>query len=518
MTSFPSTDWPLSSLSSLPLGTIGLLTGVVMVILISLARVSPRPSGRPRARAGGQSLRRDWLANLVHDGRARSGATWARNRDLRPLVVPGPVPGRLVLGRSSRRWIAAEVAQSVIVIGPTQSHKTTGFAVPALLEWEGPVVATSVKIDLVRDTLAWRERRGQVWLYDPTGSTGLPAARWSPLAASRTWVGARRTAAGLCGTARSHAGGPAEADFWFALAAKLLAPLLLAAACGGRCMADVVRWVDEQEVDEVVTLLEMAGAVQAIQAARATWMREERQRSSVYTTAEAVLEAFADPTVAASSTWSEIDPGRLLDGGTHTLYACAPAHEQRRLQPVFAALVDQVLASAYDQVTRTGRPLTPPLLVVLDEAANIAPLADLDTLAATAAGHGIQLVTVWQDMAQIVARYGERAATVVNNHRAKVVLSGISDPSTLDHVSRLVGEEEFSQASTTSDRRGGRSTTQSQSSRRLAPADALRRIQPGHGVLVYGHLPPCRLRLRPWYADARLSARARPGPQGRRRT
>ncbi len=497
MTRLPSTPG-----SPLPLLVLVVAVGLSVGVVVTLGRaMAGRAQRRPPPGRG-------WLAGLGRDKPSRTGARWARSRDLRPLVVTGPAPGRLVLGRSGRRWVAAEVAQSVIVVGPTQSHKTTGFAVPALLEWDGPVVATSVKTDLVRDTLAWRERLGQVWLYDPTGSTGLPAARWSPLAASQTWVGARRTAAGLCGTARSHAGGPAEADFWFALAAKLLAPLLLAAAGAGRSMADVVRWVDEQEVEEVVALLERSGAAQAVQAARATWMREERQRSSVYTTAEAVLEAFADPTVAASSAWSEIDPGRLIDGGSHTLFACAPAHEQRRLQPVFAALVDQVLASAYDQVTRSGRPLAPPLLVVLDEAANIAPLAELDTLAATAAGHGIQLVTVWQDMAQIAARYGERAATVVNNHRAKVVLSGISDPGTLDHVSRLVGEEEYAQAATTRDRQGGRSTTESRSSRRLAPADALRRIRPGHGVLVYGHLPPCRLRLRPWYADQRLAARA----------
>ena len=35
------------------------------------------------------------------------------------------------------------------------------------------------------------------------------------------------------------------------------------------------------------------GVPEATQAARATWLREERQRSSVYTTAETVLEPFA---------------------------------------------------------------------------------------------------------------------------------------------------------------------------------------------------------------------------------
>ncbi|MGH9067569.1 MAG: type IV secretory system conjugative DNA transfer family protein, partial [Acidimicrobiales bacterium] len=411
-----------------------------------------------------------------------------------------------------RRRLAAEPRQSVIVVGPTQTHKTSGFAVPAILEWDGPVLATSVKSDLVRHTQSWRERCGRVWLYDPAASTGLPANGWSPLAGSLSWSGARRMSSALCGAARSagsggSGGGLGDADFWYATAAKLLAPLLLAAACAGRTMADVVRWVDTQEVEEVGAILYALGVPEAVQAARASWGREERQRSSVYTTAETVLEAYADPTVSASAARSEIEPGLLLDGGHHSLFVCAPTHEQQRLRPVFTALVSQVLLAAYDMATRRGEPLDPPLLVVLDEAANIAPLAELDSVASTAASHGIQLVTVWQDMAQVAARYGARAATVVNNHRGKVVLSGISDPATLDHVSVLIGDEEVAQSSTTTDPGGGRSTTRSTASRRLAPADALRRISPGEGVLVYGHLPPARLRLRPWFADRRLSGK-----------
>jgi type IV secretion system protein VirD4 len=451
--------------------------------------------------------------------RARSRSTaWARSRELRPLIVRSSVPGRVTLGRAAaggtgvgRRYLAAEARQSVIVVGPTQTQKTTGFAVPALLEWAGPVLATSVKTDLVQDTISWRSRIGEAWVYDPAASTGLPAASWSPLEASTTWLGARRMAEGLCTAGRAHEGtGLTDADFWYATAAKLLAPLLFAAARTGRGMSEVVRWVDEQDVAEVAVLLEAIGDPDPLQAARATWQRDERQRSSVYTTAETVLDAFADPTVSVDSDGAEIDPDRLLDGGHHTLYVCAPAHEQQRLRPVFAALVTQVLTTAFDLVATQRRPLDPPLLVVLDEAANVAPLAELDVLAATAAGHGIQLVTVWQDMAQISTRYGERAATVVNNHRAKVVLSGISDPATLDHLSHLVGEEEVLQVSTTTSAEGSVSTTRSTSPRRLAPADTLRRIRPGHGVLVYGHLPPARLVLRPWFADRRLARRARP--------
>ena len=54
-----------------------------------------------------------------------------------------------MLGRTGRKLVATERAQSVVVFGPTQSHKTSGLAVPAILGWEGPVIAASVKTDLI---------------------------------------------------------------------------------------------------------------------------------------------------------------------------------------------------------------------------------------------------------------------------------------------------------------------------------------------------------------------------------
>src|SRR5436853_354640 len=90
-------------------------------------------------------------------------------------LAPGPgggAGGRVSPGRPL--W-ATESRHSVCVLGPTQTNKTTGFAVPAILEWQGPVLATSVKDDLVANTLGWRAGRGTVWLYDPTAATGRPS-------------------------------------------------------------------------------------------------------------------------------------------------------------------------------------------------------------------------------------------------------------------------------------------------------------------------------------------------------
>jgi type IV secretion system protein VirD4 len=237
------------------------------------ARDAPVPSARP-GRLASRSVRRR------RD--APDPARWATRRDLGDLRVPHATAGRVTLGVAQRRLLAAEAGHSVLVVGPTQSRKTTGFAIPAILEWRGPVVAASVKSDLVRHTRSWRSGRGPVWVYDPTGSTDLPAAAWSPLTGSHTWDGARKTASSLTEVARSGAGTLTDGDFWYSTAAKLLAPLLFAAAASGRTMADVVRWVDTQEVDEVFDALVASEEPAALQSARASWGRDERQRSAVH--------------------------------------------------------------------------------------------------------------------------------------------------------------------------------------------------------------------------------------------
>lgn len=441
------------------------------------------------------------LRRMRRSSTADDGARWAEPKDLKPLTVRSPVPGRLTLGHGPGGLLAAEPGHSLLVMGPTQSGKTSGLAVPAILEWPGPVVATSVKADLLEDTAEVRMGRGDVWVYDPSGSTrGFERASWTPLAGCDDWRGALRTAAWMAQAARDRQ--MSDNDFWFSNSAKLLAPLLFAARNADLTIQDVVRWVDLQERDEVELILKMAGVAEAFAAAKATWGRDERTRSGVYTTTETVLSAYADPQVAASARRCDIDAAKLLHGGAHTLYISAPLHEQARLRPLFTALVETVLNAAYEHAAHHGR-LKPGLLLVLDEAANIAPLRDLAQIASTAAGLGIQLVTIWQDRAQIVHRYAHSASTVVNNHRAKLLLSGITDTETTRELSQIIGEAEVSRRSTTVDADGRTSATHATHTQPLASAAGLRQLRPFQGVLVYGHLPPARVRLRPWFENPR---------------
>jgi type IV secretion system protein VirD4 len=436
-------------------------------------------------------------------GRVGGGPTadgWATRRELSGVLLEGAPGDRVVIGRMKRSLVVAERLQSVLVVGPSQSGKTTSLAIPAVLDWAGPVLATSVKTDLVRDTIECRSSIGEVAVFDPTAVTGLETIGWSPLSGAGTWAGARRVADSLCSVGRRD-GAIEDASYWYAAAERLIAPLLRAAALASGSMGEVVRWLDEETVNEPLLALELAGERDAARVARSCFAMEERQRSSVYATAQTVVAAYADPHVADSERASRrLEAGWLLGDRSRTLYCSAPARDQRRLSPIFVALVRETLDVAFEQASRLGKPLDPPLLVVLDEAANIAPLSDIDQLLATAAGHGVSFVTVWQDLAQIEARYGPRWATIVNNHRAKVVFPGVSDPRTLELLSVLIGDSEQPQHSRTTSKDGSWSETQASGRAPVAPAGWIRRMPAGSVLLVYGGLPPALLDTRPWFS------------------
>lgn len=236
------------------------------------------------------------------------------------------------------------------------------------------------------------------------------------------------------------------------------------------------------------------------------WASDERTRSSIYTTARTIIEAWSDPLVATASDGCEITPEWLLDAD-NTLYIVAPAREQARLRPVFACMVADLVHEAFDVATRAGGELPTKLLVMLDEAANICPVRELPSWCSTCPSHAITLMTVWQDRSQQRLRYGrEGAETVWNNSGAKVILSGLADQAT-GEVTSLLGEEEHQRMGSSVDLAGSRRSVSSQSgTRRLVSEDSLRRQKLGQGLLIYKDLPAMRLMLRPYYEDRKLKA------------
>jgi type IV secretion system protein VirD4 len=441
--------------------------------------------------------------------RRQRGARWASLWQLRRLVVVGPRRGRIILGRRDRLlgrlYLAVEQCHSVLAFGPPGSFKTHGLVIPAILEWQGNLITTSIKPDVLRATLAHRASLGAVWVYDPLGLSGVPGARWTPLAYCSSYADARRIGRMLAEAADVQGHKADDANYWQLLGAKLLSVLLFAAAGTGRSMADVARWVDVQDVDDVAQALMEIGNQQALDAWAACTSRPDNTRGSVYGTAETLLDVYGDPQIAASAEGCDLDIDELLTGANNTLYLYAPASEQERLRPLFELLVSVVIYKAEQlAAAQPGGMLDPRLFVCLDEAGNCAAIKRLPQPATTGRGQGIQLLTIWHDEAQLQHRYGHRASTVLNGHRAKLLLSGQADPASLELASKLVGDEAVTQTSETTGGDGRASLTESVAYRRLLPPEALRQLKPRRALLVYGHLPPVRIRLRPWFRSRRL--------------
>jgi type IV secretion system protein VirD4 len=503
----PAQAWPASARGELPgpagfYGALGLLAAAAACTSALAARTGLWASMRGRrdgARwAGGGELRR-----------LRGGPGWRRmaGRTGRQHAQ------RLALGSYRGRLLHAEERHALVAFGPPQSGKSASLAVPALLEWDGPAVASSIKTDLLASTLARRRSLGSVFVFDPFGLAGTASQTWSPLRGARTWDGALEVAWRLAAAGELDQRGVEGGDFWAIAAEQRLAPLLFTAAATDSTMEDVVRWTYGQgsrELYETVSRLtgsarddeELQGAYAAYDALRAFESQADRTRSSIEATAQALLRGYRFTRVLRSARSSEIDPDRLLDQRA-TLYLIGDAKASKLLRPIFLALVSEIVDRAYERATLAGGRLERPLLLCLDEAGNVAPLPNLAQIASTAPSHNIQLVSIFHDLAQARSRYGGQAETVVNSHRARMLLPGVADLDTLRYFAGLVGEEE-SRETTRTFGAGGTSRTSGRRRRPLVAPEALRQLRQGQALLLYGSLPPAVLRLRMWFADRRL--------------
>ncbi|HTU94691.1 MAG TPA: type IV secretory system conjugative DNA transfer family protein [Solirubrobacteraceae bacterium] len=491
----PAAAWPDAAREPLP-GPGGFYAALIVLAVIALA-------------CGAGVSRLGLFGRL---GRRSPAARWASAGELRALHGRART-GRLALGRCRGRLLYAEQRHALVAFGPPQSGKSAGLAVPALLEWDGPAVASSIKTDLLACTQARRRALGPVFVFDPFELSGVPGHTWSPLRGARTWDGALEVAWRLAAAGELDQRAVEGGDFWAVAAEQRLAPLLFAAACTGAGMDAVVRWAYGQgsrELYEAISQLtgsardeaELEGAHAAYDAVRAFEAQADRTRSSIEATAQGLLRAYRFARVLRSARSSEIAPDAVLDERA-TLYLIGDAKASKLLRPIFLALLSEIVDRAYERATLAGGRLALPLLLCLDEAGNVAPLPNLAEIASTAPSHNIQLVSIFHDLAQARSRYGRQAETVVNSHRARMLLPGVADLDTLRYFSGLAGEEETRETTRTVGSSGG-SRTIGVRRRPLVAPEALRQMPAGHALLLYGRIAPAQVRLRMWFADRRL--------------
>ncbi len=350
---------------------------------------------------------------------------------------------------------------SLLIVGPTQSGKTSSLVVPAILSWTGAVVVTSVKNDVVAATQQWRSSLGVVELLQPGSEGGLT---WDPLEGVATLRHSLRVARDM--TTASSRG---DTDFWNSLATKLVAALMMLATETGMDIFDVALAVEQRSFQKLL----VGGTVtDASSIVRSFLDHDSRTLDGVLTTAETMMLPWRFRQPLASV--------RGVVRGSNTLYLCSPRGEHSHYEPLFRGALRTILEEQqglFDQGTQT------PLLMVLDEAATVGSLDELDQMAATVSGLDVTLVTVVQDFSQLNARWGARAATIVNNHSTRLVIAGLADATVAKYLPELV-----------------------EAPKEGNPLSIRRRVR-GTAQVIAGSTPVFVVRLRPWWRRRSLRRR-----------
>jgi type IV secretory pathway TraG/TraD family ATPase VirD4 len=235
-----------------------------------------------------------------------------------------------------------------------------------------------------------------------------------------------------------------------------------------------------------------------------TWQIHEEGQGSVLFTALGLADTYSRPGVATSADGGGFDPATLFEEAG-TLCIVTPNSEGDRYAPYFTALVTAIIHEAEERAARHGGPISPRLLLALDEAGNVFRYPRLPHLLTTARGNGVQLMLIYHDLAQVEHLYGGRqvARTVLSNAKMRMLLPGVGDLETLRYWSELMGQTRTQTHGVTTGFDGKRSRSSSEHSDFLAPLHQLQQLPERQAVLLYENLAPTKVRLIPWYVDRR---------------
>jgi type IV secretory pathway TraG/TraD family ATPase VirD4 len=201
-----------------------------------------------------------------------------------------------------------------------------------------------------------------------------------------------------------------DRDFWSSAAHDLLTGLLLAAALSRRSLDDVYEWLNDPVISTPVDLLREHGQMATASSLAGRQNGAPETRDGVYETARTAAQCLRDPQIMA---WVTPPTSRLEEFPAagfaltrQTLYLLSK-DGAGAAAPLVAALTDRVAREATRAAERRGGRLDPPLVVVLDEAANVCRIANLPDLYSHLGSRGIIPLTILQSYRQGVRVWGE---------------------------------------------------------------------------------------------------------------
>ena len=329
-----------------------------------------------------------------------------------PVTAPGPDPlrataqaGPVLPGLPSPR-------------APRLLYGTPATRRPAVLQAvqdaEGPALVVTSDPTVWADTKDARGKLGPVLVYDPGHLCDTPARlHWSPTDRCEDPDTARERAVALLAPVRP----PSRLDAAVADTAEtLLRCWLHAAAIDGRPFKQVHRWAQGAGAHEPVRILRThakAGSGHAGLLESALTAHPERREMAQQLTARA-LSSLSSIHIRDACTPHRTDSLTLEsfvdEGGT--LYVVGEPIEDPRTRPGAMPLLTAFTASVVEHGRRMaarssdGR-LDPPMTLVLDDVAAVAPLPRLPELLAHGQAQGLPALVLLRSQEQARARWPE---------------------------------------------------------------------------------------------------------------
>ncbi|CAL9305625.1 type IV secretory system conjugative DNA transfer family protein [Streptomyces sp. SudanB182_2057] len=334
-----------------------------------------------------------------------------------PVPRPQPRPAEPLSGTATPAPVIALPAEGdrsggweKVLLAPREARQPA--AAQAVRDAEGPVVLVTSNPALWAETKDTRAKLGPTLLYDPTHLCDTPARlHWSPTAGCEDRQTALHRATALLAPVRPTARiDQAVAD----TATTLLRSYLHAAALENRTIRHVHRWAQGTQVQDAVRTLRThpkaaPGAAGELEAALTA--HPDRRDIAQELTSRA-LSALFTVNIREACTPNRTD-ALALDSFVHeegTLYMVGESIEDPRSKPGAMPLLTALVSSVVERGRRmaerssSGR-LDPPLTLVLDDIAAVAPFPELPDLLATGTDQGLPTLALLRSREQARTRW-----------------------------------------------------------------------------------------------------------------
>lgn len=331
----------------------------------------------------------------------------------------------------------------VLIMASTRSGKGVTLIIPHLLTYAGSAFVLDPKGENAKATGRHRRRLNRTVHYlDPFGISGQPQSRFNPLA--RFTPENMEAESKALAAALFIVGDRDRGDHWSAGGQQLLASIILYVFVSpdippeNKDLPTVRRLLLGNLKPTLDAMVEMDDA-DGLLCDLAVSFKEtpEKEFGSIVSTAQRQTEILDNPSIiaclSAAGEGQEVD-FTLWHTNTMTVYLCLSAPKF----PVFNRWLRLVLASALDEMTDALNSPPLPVCFMLDELATLGHMQTVENAIGLAAGYGIQLVTVFQDIAQMRDLYKSRWASFIANAGVRAIFN-LDDFDTAEYWSKFIG-------------------------------------------------------------------------------